>query len=627
MSPAIKYFVLLLITCFSSSWGGMVYGQKIPEAIQREIDANLVLAKSNESKGNLSEAAMYYGKVAKVYWVNNQGKQAIDFYELAASLNIRIGNTNALRTIYGNMGVISSDQEEFENAIVYFQKSLAISKKQKRKADAANMLVNIGSAQLELNRSQESLKSFTEANALALELNDLNLIKSTYGVLSEVETKLGHSEKSAEYFNLYSAFSRRLQRDQMAIKDKEVMEREQHAMAQVNEVVQSKLLTEEELQQQTKNLKSTKATLQKVELISKEKQLQINLLSKQRELQQAQLRAQAMVRNAIIGVVIFLMGIAGLILYGYNQKRKANNLLEKQNVEIAAKSQELELASLQIRRQNDNITSSINYAQRIQEALLPTEEGLHKVIPESFVFLQPRDIVSGDFHWFSKSHHSKNTTFKQIAGDSEHRFFITAADCTGHGVPGAFMSMIGVNLLENITRSGGVVASDILNELHRSVRFMLKQYKNDNRDGMEIAFCVIRNQGKTVEFAGARNPLILIKNGELTIIKGDAVPVGGSQNEEQREFTLHTIDIDCPTSCYIFSDGILDQFGGPESVKFTSRRLRDLLLSIHQLPMAEQKVRVAETIKAWMGLHEPQLDDMLLMGFRLGDDEHPVNLS
>ncbi|SDC57065.1 SpoIIE family protein phosphatase [Williamwhitmania taraxaci] len=627
MSPAIKYFVLLLITCFSSSWGGMVYGQKIPEAIQREIDANLALAKSNESQGNLSEAAMYYGKVAKVYWVNNQGKQAINHYEMAASLNIRIGNSNALRTIYGNMGVISSDQEEFENAIVYFQKSLTISKKQKRKADVANMLVNIGSAQLELNRSQESLKSFTEANALALELNDLSLIKSTYGVLAEVETKLGHAEKSAEYFNLYSAFSRRLQRDQMALKDKEVSEREQHAKAQVNEVVQSKLLTEEELQQQTKNLKSTKATLQKVELISKEKQLQINLLSKQRELQQAQLRAQAMVRNAIIGVVIFMMGIAGLILYGYNQKRKANHLLEKQNIEIAAKSQALELASLQIRRQNDNITSSINYAQRIQEALLPTEEGLQTVIPESFVFLQPRDIVSGDFHWFSKSHHSKNTTFKQIAGDSEPRFFITAADCTGHGVPGAFMSMIGVNLLENITRSGGVVASDILNELHRSVRFMLKQYKNDNRDGMEIAFCVIRNQGKTIEFAGARNPLILIKNGELTIIKGDAVPVGGSQNEEQREFTLHTIDIDCPTSCYIFSDGILDQFGGPDSVKFTSRRLRDLLLSIHQLPMAEQKVRVAETIKAWMGLHEPQLDDMLLMGFRLGDDEHPVNLS
>ncbi len=488
------------------------------------------------------------------------------------------------------------------------------------------MLVNIGSAQLELDKNQDALKSFAEANATALELNDVGLIRSTYGMLAEVETKLGNSDKSAEYFNLYTAFSRKMQRDQMAQKDQEVQQREKQAMRQVQDVVQSKKLTEDELVEQKKSLSSTKATLKKVEKVTAEKQLQINLLSKEKELQNAQLRAQALVRNIIIGIVLVLLCIAMLILYGYNQKRKANQLLEKQNVEIEAKSNELEQAFAQIRKQNDNITSSINYAQRIQEALLPTEESLHRVVPESFIFLRPRDIVSGDFYWFAKSLPSIRTTLNQEVDDNEQRFFIAASDCTGHGVPGAFMSMIGVNLLENITRSGIYGAADILNELHRSVRFMLKQHKTENRDGMEIAFCVVREHGTILEFAGARNPLVMIKNGEVTVIKGDTVPVGGSQNESRREFTNHVIEINEPTSCYIFSDGLIDQFGGTESVKYTSKRLRELLLGIQHLTMMEQKKVIESTITSWMGSAEPQLDDMLIVGFKLGDPERKINI-
>lgn len=619
--------LLVIILVFSFGIGSVsVFGQKLPAAIQRDIDDNLALAKGSESQGNLAEAALYYGKVAKVYWVNNQSNLATEYFEKAASLNEKIGNVNALRTIYGNLGVLSSDAEHYDKAVGYFQKSLTISRKQKRKADAATMLINIGSVQLELNKNQEALKSLTEANSLALEINDLGLIKSTYGMLADVETKLGNSEKSADYFNLFTAFTRRIQRDQMAQKDKEVQAREEQAMHQVQDVVQSKRLTEEELLEQKKTLKSTTASLKKVELVSKEKQMQINLLSKQRELQQAQLRAQALVRNIIIGIVIVLVGIALLILYGYNQKRKANQQLEHQNIEIEAKSKELEQAFVHIRHQNENITSSINYAQRIQEALLPTVESLHKVVPESFIFLRPRDIVSGDFYWFSKAHPSIRSNFNHDVDDNEQRFFITAADCTGHGVPGAFMSMIGVNLLENITRSGIYGAADILNELHNSIRFMLKQYKNENRDGMEIALCVIRNHGKTLEFAGARNPLVMIRNGEVTMIKGDTVPVGGSQNESRREFTNHIIEITEPTSCYIFSDGLIDQFGGPDSIKFTSKRLRDLLLSIHHLPMAEQQKQIETAIFGWMGSSEPQLDDMLVMGFRLGDPASTINI-
>lgn len=608
--------------------------QTLPADVQKEIDANISQGKTSEGSGNYAEAAMYYGKVAKSYWVNNQPKSANDYFLKAAAMNEKIGNTNALRSIYGNLGVLCADQENYDKAIGWFQKSLAINRQQQKKPDIAAMLVNIASAQMELGKNGEAITALDEANALARELNDINLIRNTYGLLAECEKRLGNSDKSTQYFDLYNSFTRKIQRDQMAKKEEEVKQREQQAQQKVSQVVEEKKLTEEELVSQKQVLNSTKETLHKVEQISHEKQMQIDLLNKEKELQAATLRAQAIIRNVIIGIGVILLLVAGLILYGYNQKRKANHLLEKQNAEIAAqrdeieiKSEELSKAFTQIRKQNENITSSITYAQRIQEALLPTEESLRKTIPESFIFLKPRDVVSGDFYWFAKSHPSIRYMLNhEEPNDDEQRFYITAADCTGHGVPGAFMSMIGVNLLENITRTGAYKADEILNELHRSVRFMLKQYKNDNRDGMEMAFCVLRNHGLTLEYAGARNPLVYIQDNEVFTIKGDPVPVGGSQKESRREFTSHTLNIDRPTSCYIFSDGLIDQFGGEESVKFTSRRLREFLLQIHTLPMEEQRNQLENMVTQWMGLSEPQLDDMLVMGFRLGDPNFPVNI-
>ena len=605
-------------------------GQNLTPEVQNAIDQNIAQGKASESSGSYAEASMYYGKVANSYWANNQSKSATDYFLKAANMNEKIGNTNALRSIYGNLGVISANQESYDKAIGWFQKSLAINRQLQKKPDIVGMLINIASAQMEIGKQKEAVIALTEANALARELNDINLIRNTYGLLAECERQLGDESKATQYFDLYTSFSHKIQKDQMDKKDEEVKEANQT----VSQVVEQKKLTEEELLSQKQVLSTTKAALHQVEKVSIEKQLQIGLLSKEKELQAATLRTQAIIRNVIIGIGLILLLLAGLVLYGYNQKRRANHLLEKQNGEIAAqrdeieaKNEELSKAFVQIRKQNDNINGSISYAQRIQEALLPTEESLHKIIPESFIFLKPRDVVSGDFYWFAKSHPSIRYMLNQDQPeDNDQKFFITAADCTGHGVPGAFMSMIGVNLLENITRTGASRADEILNEMHRSVRFMLKQYKNENRDGMEMALCVLSNHGRTLDYAGARNPLVYIQNNEVFTIKGDTVPVGGSQKESRREFTQHTINIDKPTCCYIFSDGLLDQFGGPDSVKYTSRRLREFLLEIHRLPMEEQKVHLEEMLSKWMGLSEPQLDDILVMGFKLGDPMFPVNI-
>ena len=157
----------------------------------------------------------------------------------------------------------------------------------------------------------------------------------------------------------------------------------------------------------------------------------------------------------------------------------------------------------------------------------------------------------------------------------------------------------------------------MLNEMHRYVRYLLKQENNDSRDGMDMALCNIKNNGQTIEFAGAKNPLYYITNGELFQIKGDPVPIGGLQKEEKREFTLHTINIDSPTSFYIFSDGFIDQFGGSDGQKFSSKRFKELLMKIHDLPMLQQQEILETTLEEWRGEEYQPIDDVLIVGFRL----------
>ena len=270
-----------------------------------------------------------------------------------------------------------------------------------------------------------------------------------------------------------------------------------------------------------------------------------------------------------------------------------------------------------------DVRDSINYAKRIQTAMLPRVEDIQKALPETFILFKPRDIVSGDFYFFA---------------EKQDKIVIACADCTGHGVPGAFMSMIGNEILTNIVEVQGITRPDlILNDLHRSIRNALKQGETENRDGMDVAVVTIE-RGTKITYAGAMNPLYYIHNGELREIKADKKPIGGIQEESERIFTKHeiqlTIDneqlpIEQPsetsnylkqsqTVIYLCSDGFQDQFGGAQGKKFMVKRFRELLFSIHHLPMQEQKQILDGTIGKWMAEgNERQIDDILVVGVRV----------
>lgn len=284
-------------------------------------------------------------------------------------------------------------------------------------------------------------------------------------------------------------------------------------------------------------------------------------------------------------------------------KRREADLTRK----VEEQTREIRNAMLEIQRKNHDITESIRYAQTIQQSILPSQDFIEQSLPESFILFRPREVVSGDFYWYAerKIH---------IGKFEESISIIVAADCTGHGVPGALMSMIGSSLLNDIVIARGVYEPDeILNLLHKGIRRSLNQAMTENRDGMDIALCVIHKEQKILKYAGAMNSLYYIQNETLSEIKADRRSIGGSQKENERIFTKHTIDITLPTRFYLTTDGYLDQFSGSEHKKYMAKRFKEILLDIHKKPMKEQRLLLDTNMLNWMDGSE-QIDDILVVG-------------
>jgi serine phosphatase RsbU (regulator of sigma subunit) len=274
------------------------------------------------------------------------------------------------------------------------------------------------------------------------------------------------------------------------------------------------------------------------------------------------------------------------------EKEQALNLLEVQKVKLELREKD--------------ITDGLIYAQRIQEALLPSEDYFRKHLKDSFIFFKPKDIVSGDFYWL---------------GEKGEKIYLVAADCTGHGVPGALMSMIGREIIEKTINDENIESpSLILAVLDKALEKTFSREKNIGtiiRDGMDLGLCIIEKKRKKLQFAGAFFPLYLIRNNSLTEIKGDKIIIG--MNPQGLSYTDHELDLMDDDIFYIFSDGYVDQFGGSDKRKFMYRRFRYLLLTIHHFPVTDQKSILEENIKTWMGSND-QIDDMMVIGFKpLGD--------
>lgn len=298
-------------------------------------------------------------------------------------------------------------------------------------------------------------------------------------------------------------------------------------------------------------------------------------------------------------IVLLAATIIQIIRYWTQNLRKANQVLKEKEIaamEIARQREELAV-------KNKNITDSIRYAQKIQEAMLPSAYIFKRLFPESFVIFRPKDFISGDFYWIT---------------EKDDKQFVVSADCTGHGVPGALMSMIGFEILDKIINDQKVYEpAEILNILSKGIEATFSRNEDDLsvKDGMDIALCMVDKKKKRLEFAGAFNSLYLIRDNRLTEIKGDRFSIGLTANEFGKPFTNHFLELENEDRIYIFTDGYVDQFGGPKGKKFMYRRFRHMLLAVHKIPMQEQKKFLEDTLESWMYDVE-QVDDIQVVGIQ-----------
>jgi serine phosphatase RsbU (regulator of sigma subunit) len=344
---------------------------------------------------------------------------------------------------------------------------------------------------------------------------------------------------------------------------------------QVAEVTQQKQI----LSDQEKNIKIKEGTI----LIKEE---EIKAQDEKIVLQADAIQKQKIIIIASVIAMLLLFGLVYFIWRNYRYKKRANVLLRSQRDQIAY--------------QKKHITDSIQYAKKIQTAILPSLELFTDKL-EHFVLFKPRDIVSGDFYWVD---------------EVEKNLIIIAADCTGHGVPGAFMSMLGVSLLNEIILNQGITQPDeILNRLRAQIIIALKQDPESKiKDGMDMTICVLDRSRKKLFYSGAENPLVHISEGNLKLVKADKMPV--AIHEFMDPFTLHEVDLKQGDTFYTFSDGYADQFGGPRQKKFMSRNFRNLLLSVQDLPMMEQGIKINEVFEAYRS-ETDQVDDVVVIGVRI----------
>jgi serine phosphatase RsbU (regulator of sigma subunit) len=344
------------------------------------------------------------------------------------------------------------------------------------------------------------------------------------------------------------------------------------------------------------------------------KQAEVNVLEKNKVIQLI----------VIISLGLILLLAVGLIMLYYNSLKRSRKftaalderriLLEQQGTELKEQNDKIIRANEELKQlyeitnsQKDEIISSILYAKSIQSALLPQEAYITELLNENFILYKPKEIVSGDFYWI-----------KQV----NHFIILAAADCTGHGVPAAFMSMLGISLLNEIVQRREITqANQVLNELRIQIKHSLRQTgkKEESRDGIDIAICVIDSKKNIMQYSGAHNSLLFISNNngdpELKEFKADPMPVGVNFSSD-KSFSNHEIQLNTGDIFYIFSDGFTDQNGGTHNHKFTSEKFKELLFGIHDQPMYEQKEILEQTLKDWMG-DQPQRDDILIIGVRM----------
>jgi serine phosphatase RsbU (regulator of sigma subunit) len=551
-----------------------------------------------ENNGNINGALEYYNKAAYSYWNTNFVDKAISCFEKTLELSKSSNNTKGIYNAVNNLGLLYSEKDNYSKALEFFTSALDISRKNKNVSEIPSNLYNVASALQSSGKYKESFDFLNELLKRSQEENNLKLILKSYSYLAIAYEKTGASAKAFEYYEKFKALDSKLKKDEI-----------EKIQSEANTVKAEKAATEIKLNQTTSTLRQTSDSLDISQRIAKEQKMQNELISSKLREEENKLKYEKKIRRVQSYTISIISLLLISLLFMFLQKRKDNRLLKQKNFEIEKQKEEISEQNIKLERQNNNIRDSIHYAKNIQSTILP-ESSLLDNLAENFIIYLPKDIVSGDFYWFD------------IINDnpSNWKAIFAVVDCTGHGVPGAFMSLIGNRLLNEITDKKGIFTpSEILNTLNQNLKVALKQDTGENEDGMDVCICTVeKNENKfKIIYSGAKRPLIhwQASTDEIKTLNPQRQSIGGRKPANPVAFVDQHLELHAGDMIFLSSDGLIDQ-NGYENKKFGTAKLFELLKKNSKLAPLEQKKILLAEYQSFLGNAE-QRDDITLFGIKL----------
>ncbi|MDA3954546.1 MAG: tetratricopeptide repeat protein [Bacteroidales bacterium] len=518
--------------------------QKSLEYVNKSLS---IYQKVEDEQGPSNGVTLCLKEKGNIYYEMGNLDKAVEYSIRVLEINKGTGNMLGISHSLTSLGKIYFEHRDFNKAYDYLSRANAINDSLNNDIRKASILRYLGKIYLSRGETSKAREYLIQGLEFAEKQNLKEEIKESYFALSELYQKTNNPQKALDYFKMYTVLKEELD------------------IQKINEL---------ELQ---------------FEFGKKQRLLEFEQKQKEAE-QMAKLQKQKIFTWLFVAGFLFMIILAYVIFMSYQRKKKTNIILTKHRDKIA--------------RQNTIITDSIEYAKRIQSALFPQEKFLKNVLSEYFIYMKPKNIVSGDFYWVS---------------EKDDKVIITVSDCTGHGVPGAFMSMLGIAFLnEIVNKSKNIQANEILEQLRDNIIDSLHQEYGvrGSKDGMDMALCVIDKKTLKMQYSGAYNSVFVIRQSEIHEIKADKMPIGIHAVKVNKGFVNQEFDLEKNDVLYLFSDGYVDQFGGAKGSKFKQRSFKELLVKISEKSMDDQKKEIKSNMNQWQGDYS-QLDDMMIMGVRI----------
>jgi len=582
----------------SSTLNNLGYIYKSQGDIEKALEFYHQSLKLCEEQKDKAGEAMSYNNIGLIYYNQDDIKKALEYCQHSLKIRRAINNKGGISQALNNIGVIYDNHGSKDSALIYFRESLSIRQEIGNKKDIAASLQHIGKALCELDSVDKGLRLLKEGYHIARSINNELWVAHCANVISSQYIKSNQIDSAKYYANVSMKIA-----NQLAYPAN--IEKAAHGLFEVFrkqnnfEKALEMYVLEIEMRDSMKNDQTQKATIRQQTKYEYEKQKvlddaehDIQLAVEQEETEKQQIITAA----ASVGLIIVIV----FLVFVFNRLR----VTRKQKLVIEEQKQVVEHAHTELEEKNQEIMDSITYAKRIQSAILPPIKVVKEYLKDSFVLYMPKAVVAGDFYWLESVAPTDNK--------KETTILFAAADCTGHGVPGAMVSVVCNNALNRSVREHNLTdPAQILNKTREIVIAEFEKSDEIVKDGMDIALCSLK--GNVLQYAGAHNPLWIIRNGAIIETKANKQPIGKFENP--LPYTTHTFELIKGDSIYIFSDGYVDQFGGEKGKKFKPSNLRTLLLSIQDKSMDEQENIVLNTFKSWKGELD-QVDDICIIGVK-----------